>query len=310
MSKNIKIGNLKLSHPVFPAPMAGLTDPPFRKLIDEFGCIGAVFTEMISIEGLIRKNEQTLKMIKDFSSAFPRFIQLFGSNPDSFAESVKIVEGETDFQGIDINMGCPVKKVVKKGGGSYLLTQPEKIGIIIKKIKKVSDLPLTIKIRIGYNRINILETAKIIEESGADGLIVHFRLRKQKFSGEPLWEYAEKIREIIKIPLIGNGDINNISIAEKRLKQTDGIMIGRAMLANPSIFREIAKKRKIGDKKIIKRFIELMEDFYPEDKLSPRIKAFLRYFLKGTDFPKKLKTKIFHCKNYKEIKKEILEYFI
>jgi len=310
VNEKITIGKLELPYPVFPAPMAGLTDPPFRKLIDEIGYIGAVFTEMISIEGLIRKNKQTLNMVKDFSSEFPRFIQLFGSNSDSFVEAVKIIGGETEFQGIDINMGCPVKKIIKKGAGSYLLTQPDKIKIIIEKIKKISDLPLTIKIRIGFNKINILEIAKIIEGSGADGLIVHFRLRKQKFSGEPLWEYGEKIREMINIPLIGNGDIKDVVTAEKRLKQTDGIMIGRAMLSNPSIFREIAKKDKIEDKQIIKRFIELMEEFYPKDMLSPRIKAFARYFLKGKDFPKELKKEVFHCKEYLVIKEKLLEYFM
>ncbi len=282
--------------------MAGLTDPPFRKLIDEIGYIGAVFTEMISVEGIRRKNKHTLGMIKNFNHSFPAFVQLFGSDPESFSESVKFIENETDFSGIDINMGCPVNKVVKKGAGSFLLTQPDKIKIIVESIKKVSNLPLTVKLRLGFNKINILETAKIAEESGADALIVHFRTRKQKFSGKALWDYAEKIKKRINIPLIGNGDIIDVKTAKERLKYTDGIMIGRGMLTNPSIFREIEGKRGIEKKDILIRFVELIEEFYPYEKLSLRIKSFLRYFLKGMDYSKELKRKIFHCKEYEKIK--------
>ena len=309
MKRLLYIGKLKIKYPYFTSPLAGLTDLPFRKLIDSIGYVGALFTEMISTEGLIRQNTQTLKMLESFTSPTPKFVQLFGNNPESFAKSVKYINDNTSFDGIDLNAGCPVKKIVNKGAGSFLLEDTENLKKIVKSIRKNTEKTFTVKIRLGFKKVNISETIKIIDGEGADGIIVHFRTKKDGYSVPAKWEFSKKIKELTNLPVIGNGDIFNIKTAKERLKKVDGIMLGRGIVINPSFFKELETGEREKDYIILERFIRLIENFYPEEKLLPRLKAFLRYFSKGKGISKKRKKELFLSKDYEFVRNESLQIF-
>ncbi len=227
MMENLKIGNLHLKHRTILAPMASLTDIVFRRVVDEIGGVGLMVTELISAEGLRRKQNKTLSMIRSFDFKTPQFIQLFGSEPESFTDAVKYIEEETDFSGIDINMGCPVRKIIKKRAGAALLKDPKKIGEICRKVRKVISIPFTVKIRLGYEEENVFEILKVLENEGVDAVTVHFRLKTDRYSSEARWEYAERIKERSGLRIIGNGNILNRDEALERLNIVDGIMIGR-----------------------------------------------------------------------------------
>ncbi len=306
---SIKIGKLNIKYHYFPSPLAGLTDLPFRRLLDSIGYAGALFTEMISVEGLIRKNPQTLLMIKNIKSDTPKFVQLFGSNPETFKKAVRYINEETDFDGIDLNAGCPVKKVVNKGAGAYLLKDLSKFKEIIRAIRSTTDKAFTVKIRLGFNSVNVFEIAKIVEGEGVDAIIVHFRTKKDGYSKPARWEFAKPLKEKLNIPLIGNGDLFSVETAKEKLKIVDGIMIGRGIVINPSFFKEIETGKREREDIIIKKFIEYMEDFYPEEKWLPRLKAFLRYFSKGKGIPKQRKNELFISKDYSFVKQNAIEIF-
>ncbi len=309
MKSKLKIGEINIKHPYFPSPLAGLTDLPFRMLLDSMGCTGALFTEMISVEGLVRKNPRTLLMIKSFKSDTPKFVQLFGSHPETFKEAVRYINNETDFDGIDLNAGCPVKKVVNKGAGAYLLKDLSKFRDIVRAIRNSTDRAFTVKIRLGFNGVNVFEIAKIVEGEGADAVIVHFRTKKDGYSKPARWEFAKPLKEKLKIPLIGNGDLLDAKTTKERLKFVDGIMVGRGIVINPSFFKEIETGKRERDDIILNRFIKYMEGFYPEEKWLPRLKAFLRYFSKGKGIPKQRKNELFISKDYSFVKQNSIELF-
>jgi len=305
----MKIGNIQIKYPYFPAPMAGHTDFPFRKLLDEIGYIGATFSEMISVEGLNRGNQQTLKMLEQFQSKYPQFVQLFGSSEIAFQDAIKYIQNNTKFDGININMGCPVKKVIKKGAGCYLLKNTNKVKSIIKSIKKFALIPITIKIRLGFKKVNVQKIVEISENAGVDAIIIHFRTCNQNYSTPTQWELVNKIIDFTNIPIIGNGDINSPNQAHNKIKKINGIMIGREILKNPSIFRQIAGKSKFNDRIIINRFIELMKDYYPKQKWAPRIKSFISYFTKGKKNGKYIREIIFRSHDYSKIEKILFKYY-
>jgi tRNA-dihydrouridine synthase B len=301
-----KIGNLNIKYRVMPAPLASLTDLSFRKLLDEIGYTGYMVTEMISAEGLRRNQAKTLAMIRpgDFNS--PQFVQLFASKPEPFVDAVKFIENETPFAGIDINMGCPAHKVTKKGGGSALLKDPTMVASIVREVKKSTRLPVTVKIRIGFNLVNVLEIVKILEEEGADAIAVHFRLRADMYLGDAKWEYAPKIREILKkeTVFIGNGDVKTPEEAGKRLTEADGLMIGRGAVENPLIFAQIAgaSKPSINMKWVYHRLIELVEEYYTPDFRLSRIKAYTRFLFSNRPNIKRIRQNIYTSKTFEEAK--------
>ncbi|MEN8154142.1 MAG: tRNA-dihydrouridine synthase family protein [Acidobacteriota bacterium] len=302
--EKLKIGDLELQHRTVLAPMASLTDIVFRRVVDEIGGVGLMVTELISAEGLRRKQDKTLAMIRTFNFKTPQFIQLFGSEPEAFTDSVKYIEDETDYSGIDLNMGCPAGKVTKKGAGAALLKEPEKIGKICREIRKVISLPFTVKIRLGYEKENVFELLKILEGEGVDAVTIHFRLKTDSYSSEARWEYAEKIKERSNLKIIGNGNILNRNEALEKLNITDGIMIGRAAIKNPFLFSEIAGALPgmEGKSEVAGRIMDLTREYYPEHLRLPRIKGFTKYLTSGKPHSKKIKHEIFRSQSFEEVR--------
>ena len=302
--ENLKIGNLHLKHRTILAPMASLTDIVFRRVLDEIGGVGLMVTEVISAEGLRRKQNKTLSMIRSFDFNTPQFIQLFGSEPEPFIDAVKYIEEETDFSGIDINMGCPVRKIIKKRAGAALLKDPKKIGEICRKVRKVISIPFTVKIRLGYEEENVFEILKVLENEGVDAVTVHFRLKTDRYSSEARWEYAERIKERSGLKIIGNGNILNRDEALERLNIVDGIMIGRGAINNPFIFAEMQDKIPGPEdkKEVIERIIALVEEYYPPKLRLLRIKAFTKYLALGKPYIKKIKHKVYASKTFDDVK--------
>lgn len=236
-----KIGNVRIENPFVLAPMAGVTDMPFRTLCKEQGA-GLICMEMISAKAISFHNKNTIALMKIDPCEHPVSMQLFGSEPELMAEVAKSIE-DKDFDILDINMGCPVPKVVNNGEGSALLKNPELIVQIIKSVSSAIQKPVTVKVRIGFENapVDIVEIARRAEDAGAAAIAVHGRTRQQYYSGTADWDIIRQVKEAVSIPVIGNGDVDSPLKAEALLKQTgcDGVMIGRAVRGNPWIFREI-----------------------------------------------------------------------
>lgn len=236
-----KIGNVRIENPFVLAPMAGVTDMPFRTLCKEQGA-GLICMEMISAKAISFHNKNTIALMKIDPCEHPVSMQLFGSEPELMAEVAKSIE-DKDFDILDINMGCPVPKVVNNGEGSALLKNPELIVQIIKSVSSAIQKPVTVKVRIGFENapVDIVEIAKRAEDAGAAAIAVHGRTRQQYYSGTADWDIIRQVKEAVSIPVIGNGDVDSPLKAEALLKQTgcDGVMIGRAVRGNPWIFREM-----------------------------------------------------------------------
>jgi len=307
----LKIGNLEIKYHAMPSPMASVTDIAFRKLLDEIGYTGYMVTEMISAEGLRRKQERTLEMIKPFEFKSPQFVQLFGSEPEPLVDAAKYIENETNYSGIDINMGCPAPKVMRKGGGAALLQEPIRMAAIMKALKSSIRLPVTVKIRLGIDRVNVFEIAEILDQEGADAITVHFRLKSERYRGEAKWEFAPLIKERINTVLIGNGDILSAQEAKEKLKTkaVDAVMIGRGAVRNPLIFTEIAeaKTSDIDIKWCINRLLELIEQYYPSKLQLSRIKAFARFLFFGRIGCKKIRKNIYTSNTFDEARKHLDE---
>lgn len=245
-----KIGEIQMENPFVLAPMAGVTDIPFRKLCKEQGA-GLICTEMVSAKAISFHNKNTEALMEMDPSEHPVSLQLFGSEPELMAEVAKSIE-ERPFEILDINMGCPVPKVVNNGEGSALLKNPKLIGKIIKAVSGAIRKPVTAKMRIGFEGypVDPVEIAKIMEDSGAAAIAVHGRTRQQYYSGHADWDTIRKIKEAVRIPVIGNGDVDSPEKAEALLKETgcDAVMIGRAVRGNPWIFRELNHYFLTGEK--------------------------------------------------------------
>ncbi|TCL38352.1 tRNA-dihydrouridine synthase B [Anaerospora hongkongensis] len=237
----MQIGTVKLANPVILAPMAGVTDLPFRLLVKEMGC-GLVYTEMVSDKGLIYQNEHTLEMLKIDERERPVALQIFGSEPDPMAKAAKIVE-KAGADIIDINMGCPTLKIVKNGEGSALMRTPELAYSIIASVVEAVNIPVTVKIRKGWDdsSVNAVEMAMLAEKAGAAAVSVHGRTREQFYSGEADWSIIKAVKENVAIPVNGNGDVRTPEDAVRLRSETgcDGIMIGRAAQGNPWLFRQV-----------------------------------------------------------------------
>jgi len=240
MSNGLKIGSLELDSKVLAAPMAGVSDSSFRILCREFGA-GAVFTEMISAKALYYKNENTKDLLHKTPGEEPVILQLFGSEADVIAREGEKLQDQ--FVAIDLNMGCPAPKIVKNHEGSYLMREPRKVYEIVKALAGAVKIPVTVKIRKGCALEDdmAVEIAKICEQAGADAVTVHGRTAAQMYSGHADWDVIRRVKEAIRIPVIGNGDVVSAESAMQMLKETgcDGIMVGRASRGNPWLFEEI-----------------------------------------------------------------------
>lgn len=244
----LTIGNVELRNNVILAPMAGVTDLPFRVLCKEQGA-GLLCMEMVSAKAIYYGSKNTEELMKISPAEMPVSLQLFGSDADIMADMAKKIE-EKPFAVLDINMGCPVPKVVNNGEGSALMKNPKLAEEIITKMVRAVKKPVTVKIRKGFDEahLNAVEMAKIAEASGAAAVAVHGRTREQYYAGKADWDCIRAVKEAVKIPVIGNGDVTDALSAERLLKETgcDGVMVGRAAQGNPFIFREITEYLETG----------------------------------------------------------------
>jgi len=288
----MNIGHLQLKNNVFLAPMAGITDLPFRTIVRSFGC-GLAFTEMVSGSGLIRGTGKTFRYLASSPADRPLGVQLFGCDPDTLAKAVRIaVERGADL--LDVNMGCPVKKVVKTGSGASLMRDPVRVAAVLSAVRRASALPLTVKIRAGWNarQVNAVEVGQIAEECGVDAVILHPRTADQGLAGLSNWGLIAALKERLRIPVIGSGDIRCPEDAARMLRETgcDGVMVGRGVLGNPWIIANILSHLAGGGisapslaerQETIRRHLALAIDFYDEKVGTRDFRKHLLWYTKG-----------------------------
>ena len=310
-----KIGNVEIKNRIVLAPMAGISNTSYRKIIKEMGC-GLIFAEMVSDKAIMFGNEKTFSLLKMDNSERPIVQQIFGSDLESFVIAAKKVEEEMHPDIIDINMGCPVPKIaLRSQAGSALLKDPKKIGEIVKAVVEAVDIPVTVKIRSGWDEksINCVRVAKIIEENGASAITLHARTRSQGYSGMADWSLIKSVKESVSIPVIGNGDVTSPELAKKMLDETgcDAVMIGRGVLGNPWLIKNCVNYLENGDynnfisfdEKInmLKKHIEYLNNDKCEKVALLEIRSHAIWYLKGVSGAAKIKNQICSAKSVEEI---------
>ena len=318
--KELQIGNVKLKNNILLAPMAGITDLPFRIIAREQGTSYAC-TEMVSSKAIFYGDEKTKKLMNSEGEPRPLAIQIFGSDIEALSYASKYVSNIADI--IDINMGCPAPKVTKNGEGSKILNDLELAENIMKAVIKNSKVPVTLKVRKGWDNDHIVavEIAKIAEKVGISSITVHGRTRTEFYSGKADWDIIKKVKESVKIPVIGNGDVIDEESAKEMFEKTgvDGIMIGRASLGNPWIFRRIVHYLKTGEKlpditnleklEVIKKHLELLIKEKGEIVAIKEFRKHIAAYTKNMPNSSSFRVRINSLETKKEVEKEINNYF-
>ncbi len=319
-----KIGNVEIKNQVVLAPMAGYSNTSFRKIIKDMGA-GLIFAEMVSDKALVYQNAKTLELLKMSEEERPIAQQIFGSDVENFVEAARIVESVMHPDIIDINMGCPVPKVaVSAQAGSALLKNPDKIYQIVSEVVKAVSVPVTVKIRLGWDEssINCVEVAKVIESAGASAITLHARTRAQGYSGKARWEYIKQVKENVSIPVIGNGDVKTCFDAKRMILETgcDAVMIGRGVLGNPWLIRDCVEYLESGSVpkpvsnqekiEMMKRHFELLKQDKNEKVALLEIRSNILFYLKGMPGNKEMKTRICEAKSEEDIYSLLNQYLV
>ena len=311
-----KIGNVNIKNNIVLAPMAGVSTVPYMKICEEMG-VGYAVTELISAEAIVRGNKKTIDMLKGYNELnIPVAIQIFGSKPDTMAKAAKYIDDNHLCDIIDINMGCPVPKVaIKSKAGSALLKEPDKIYDIVKAVVDVVSIPVTVKIRIGWdeNSINAIVVSKKCEEAGASAICVHGRTRSQGYGGKVNYDIIKQVKENVSIPVIGNGDIIDIYSAIRMFDTgVDAIMIGRGCLGNPWLIRDLVNFFEKGQKPVGVSYLERIDmcfhhlDYLMKVKSEKvavmEMRSHIAWYIKGMPDCISIKNEIFRAKTYEEIR--------
>ena len=311
MIHKIKIGNVEINNNVFLAPMAGITDVPYRSICKEFG-VGLTYSEMISAKGMYYNDEKTRLLMKKAKKETPFAVQIFGSDADIMAKVAEEISGSADI--IDINMGSPAPKVVKNGDGSKLMQSPELIAGITRKVVEKAKVPVTIKIRKGWDKehVNAVQIARIAEKNGISAITVHGRTREEFYSGKADWNIIKEVKDSVSIPVIGNGDIISIESANEIFEKTncDAIMIGRASLGNPWIFEEIISGQKVNKtcedvKKMIEKHLEMLIKEKGEYTAIREIRKHIAWYIKGFANAAEIRKRVNEIDGLEELKSMI-----
>ena len=321
MVKIMKIGNVDIKNRIIMAPMAGITNVAFRKIIKEFGA-GLVVSEMVSDKALCYGNQKTIEMLTIDEDEHPVSIQIFGGDVDSMVQAAKFVDEHSNCDIIDINMGCPVNKVLKADAGSKLLLYPDKIYEIVKGIVDNVSKPVTVKIRSGFDskHINAVEVAKLIEKAGASAIAIHGRTRSQMYEGKADWKIIADVKAAVKIPVIGNGDVRSVEDAKRMLEETgvDAVMIGRAALGNPWLIKQVVQSLETGviieeptyQEKIaqcLSHAKKLME-IEPEKVAMFQMRGHAPWYIKGLKSSARVKNELSKINTFEELKTILKDY--
>jgi nifR3 family TIM-barrel protein len=291
-----KIGDIEIKNRIIAAPLAGISNEAYRKILFDMGA-GLVYSEMVSDKGINFNNKKTLNMLKIGEQEHPLSMQIFGGDVASLVEAAKTVERLSECDIIDINMGCPVKKVVKTGGGCMLLLDEEKAYALAKAVVDAVKKPVTVKMRIGWddNNINVVKMAQLMEKAGVKAIAIHGRTREQLYSGEARWEYIKLVKQAVSIPVIGNGDVLTPEDAKQMLEETgcDAVMIGRGYLGNPWLIKQAVAFLDDGSKiplpslderlGMLIYHAEQLIDLYEDEVMSIReMRSHFAWYIKGT----------------------------